>query len=162
VTSDESRVVSEMWLDEETFKCVVAHTPLVAIDLIVENKKGKILVGRRKNSPAKGYFFVPGGRIFKNETIKEAFKRITFQEIGKEIDIALATFLGVFEHFYEESFFGDEISTHYIVLAYKLQIFDDLSLPFIQHIEYLWLTIDELLNREDVHFYTKNYFKGEQ
>lgn len=148
-----------MWLDEEIFKCVVVHAPLVAIDLIVENKEGKILLGRRKNPPAKGYLFVPGGRIFKGETLKEAFKRITSQEIGKEIDIALADFLGVFEHFYEESFFGDDISTHYIVLAYKLQICDKLSLPFTQHTEYLWLSIDELLNRKDVHFYTKNYFR---
>jgi len=149
-----------MWLEDDTFKCVVANTPLISIDLIVENEEGKVLLGRRKNRPAKGFLFVPGGRIFKNETIKEAFKRITFQELGKEINIVAARFLGVFEHFYDDSVFGEEISTHYVVLAHKLNITDKLSLPKLQHSEYLWLSIDELLNREDVHDYTKVYFQN--
>ncbi len=149
-----------MWVQEDIFKCIVAYTPLVSIDLIVANVEGKILVGRRKNRPAKGSLFVPGGRILKNETIAEAFKRITFQEIGKEIEIAAASFLGVFEHFYDDSVFGNDVSTHYVVLAHKLTIPDNLSLPKLQHSEYLWLTVDELINREDVHPYTKAYFEN--
>jgi colanic acid biosynthesis protein WcaH len=34
--------MDEMWLDEKIFRCVVAHAPLVAIDLIVEDKEGNI------------------------------------------------------------------------------------------------------------------------
>ena len=149
-----------MWLDKETFKCVLAHTPLVSIDLIVKNQKKEVLLGRRKNPPAKGFLFVPGGRIFKNETIEKAFRRIALEEIGKEIDIISAKFLRVYEHFYEESIFGKEISTHYIVLAYEVKIDKKLKLPLIQHKEYYWLTVEELLKRKDVHFYVKNYFKG--
>ena len=54
---------------------VIKHTPLVSIDLIVRNGKDQILVGLRTNEPAKGFWFVPGGRILKNERITEAFKR---------------------------------------------------------------------------------------
>ena len=56
-----------MLLDKDTFSTVIQNTPLISIDLIVENKKGQILLGKRVNEPALGYWFVPGGRIFKDE-----------------------------------------------------------------------------------------------
>ena len=148
-----------MWLDRETFKFIVAHTPLIAIDLIVENEKGSFLLGKRRYPPAAKHFFVPGGRILKGESIEKAFGRITVQELGTKIPLDSARFLGVFEHFYDESLFGKEISTHYVVLAYRLNAPDDLFLPYIQHVEYIWLTVDEILARDDVHLYTKNYFR---
>ncbi|WP_022846331.1 GDP-mannose mannosyl hydrolase [Desulfurobacterium sp. TC5-1] len=154
-------MTNERWLDEETFKCVVEHTPLVSIDLIVENKNGEILLGKRKNRPAKNFLFVPGGRILKGETILEAFNRITLSELGKMIPISAAEFIGVFEHFYDDSFFGSDITTHYVVLAYKLVNIYDLNLPKLQHAEYLWLSSESILGREDVHPYTKAYFVGE-
>ena len=153
--------MNERWLDEETFKCVVKCAPLVSIDLIVENKNGEILLGRRKNSPAKNFLFVPGGRILKGETIFKAFDRITFSELGRIIPISIAEFVGVFEHFYNDSFFGNDITTHYIVLAYKLVNVDNLNLPKLQHTEYLWLSPESILGREDVHPYTKAYVVGE-
>ena len=36
---------------------------LVAFDLNVIDKEGRILLGNRKNDPAKGYFFTPGGSV---------------------------------------------------------------------------------------------------
>ena len=45
-------------------------------------KGRKILLGKRKNPPAKNFFFVPGGRIFKSELKKHAFKRILKNELG--------------------------------------------------------------------------------
>ena len=46
---------------------VVKNTPLVSIDLIIEDTEGNILLGYRLNSPAKHTWFVPGGVIRKNE-----------------------------------------------------------------------------------------------
>jgi len=43
-------------LPVEMFKAVVDATPLISIDLLIENE-GKYLLGRRANKPAKGYFF---------------------------------------------------------------------------------------------------------
>ena len=58
------------FLNKQAFTEVIDRTPLVSIDLVVENEKGEILFGLRKNRPAKDYWFVPGGRILKNETLK--------------------------------------------------------------------------------------------
>lgn len=65
-----------MWLSDETFKSVIQHTPLISIDLIVRNEQGEVLLGKRVNAPAKGYWFVPGGRVRKNETLDDAFVRL--------------------------------------------------------------------------------------
>ena len=118
------------------------------------------LFGKRNNPPAKGYYFVPGGRIFKEETIKEAFERISNGEIGKKLNIENAIFLGVYEHFYKNSFFTKNISTHYVVLAYKIKIekLDKLYLPKEQHSEYIWLKKEEILENDKVHYYCKQYF----
>jgi len=84
---------TKRWTEPEVFECIIKNTPLISIDLIVKNKEGKILLGKRKNRPAKGYYFVPGGRIFKNETIEQAFKNISKHELGLDLDIESAKFL---------------------------------------------------------------------
>ena len=52
-----------MFLSQQAFATVVESTPLISIDLIVENEQGEILLGKRTNRPARGYWFVPGGRV---------------------------------------------------------------------------------------------------
>lgn len=54
-----------MFLRHEDFATVVRSTPLISIDLIVENAHGEFLLGKRLNRPAQGYWFVPGGRVQK-------------------------------------------------------------------------------------------------
>ena len=148
------------WLAPEDFDDVVRLTPLVAIDLIVRSPEGRILVGRRTNEPAKGSFFVPGGRITKNETLAAAFRRISLAELGVEKRIGEARFVGVYEHFYatnnhEVAGFG----THYVVLAYELTSpVQALPLPKDQHGEFAWLTEAELRRNPEVHQNTKAYF----
>ncbi len=150
--------LEKRWTEPEIFKCIIKNTPLVAIDLIIRNQEGKILLGLRKNRPAKGYYFVPGGRIFKNETLDEAFRNISKNEIGVELERKQARFLGVYEHIYEDNFFGNEFGTHYIVLAHIIDIDFELELPDEQHSDYIWLPPEEILKSKRVHQYTKNYF----
>ena len=52
-------------LNHDDLAEVIRLAPLVAIDLIIENDYGQVLLGLRTNEPAKGYWFVPGGRIQK-------------------------------------------------------------------------------------------------
>jgi GDP-mannose mannosyl hydrolase len=98
-----------MFLDSATFATVVGSTPLVAIDLLVVNEDNELLLGKRLNRPAKDIWFVPGGRVLKNEPLEQTFKRITLAELGNEIDLGQAKLLGLFEHFYEDSVFGEHI-----------------------------------------------------
>jgi len=114
-------------------------------------------LGKRVNKPARDYLFSPGGRIYKNEKISNAIIRISSDELGFSLKTD-PKFLGVFEHFYNDGIF-ENVSTHYVNLAYELEIDGPLSLPTDQHDEYQWLTIDELLKSELVHQYVKDYFE---
>ena len=58
-------------LNDKIFRVVVDSTPLISIDILLK-KDNKILLGKRINKPAQGYFFSTGGRINKNETINNA------------------------------------------------------------------------------------------
>jgi colanic acid biosynthesis protein WcaH len=149
-----------MFLDKELFSTVIKSTPLVSIDLVVKNKQGQTLLGQRLNRPAKGFWFVPGGRILKDEALAAAFKRLTLEELGKEFNIEQASLLGPYDHFYDDNVFGDEFSTHYVAIAYVLVIDHELNhLPVgIQHGTYQWFDIASLASNEQVHINTKNYY----
>lgn len=146
-------------LELETFKTVVANAPLISIDLVIKNRLGKILLGLRNNRPAQGYWFVPGGRIRKYESMKEAFSRLISEELGINDPIEQVELLGPYEHFYKDNFSGTDFSTHYVVLGYSLLLDVDLkALPDEQHHDYRWFSIEELLASSEVHQHTKDYF----
>lgn len=147
-----------MFISEDKFKVVLDSTPLISIDLLVEDEQGRFLLGYRKNRPAQHYWFVPGGRIQKNESITSAFKRLTKQELGAEFSIELATLLGPFDHFYDDCVFGSDISTHYVAIAYKLKVDNLPTLPDQQHSDYQWYSIKDILSDARVHTNTKAYF----
>ena len=144
-------------LDDYTFKTVIDSAPLVSIDILLK-KDNKILLGKRINKPAQGYFFSTGGRVNKNETIDNAMARIAKNELNIELK-STPKFIGVFEHFYDDSMFED-VSTHYVNLAYEYEMEEDLSLPTEQHNEYQWFAVDELLKSKQVHKYVKDYFRS--
>ena len=149
-----------MKLDNELFRLIVQNTPLISIDLVVSDGHSRYLLGKRKNKPAENSWFVPGGRIMKAESVEQAFERISSNELGQTFDLRDARFLGQFEHFYDDSVFGDDISTHYVVLAYECVLSDSaFKLPDEQHSAYQWFTRQELLADINVHNYTKAYFK---
>lgn len=152
-----------MFLDKETFRTVVRSAPLVSIDLVVINSQGQVLLGQRTNRPAQGFWFVPGGRILKNEAMAAAFLRLSKAELGFASELGDAEFLGVYEHFYTDNFSGTDFSTHYVVLGYRLVHDLDLnSLPDAQHHSYRWFDIAELLASVQVHDNTKAYFLSDK
>ena len=96
-------------LDDQIFKTVVDSAPLISIDILIK-KDNKILLGKRINKPAQGYFFSIGGRINKNEAIDNAMGRIARNELNIELK-TIPKFIGVFEHFYDDSI-NESVSTH--------------------------------------------------
>jgi len=148
-----------MFLSQQDFATVVRSTPLISIDLIVENQRGEFLLGKRNNRPAQGFWFVPGGRVQKDETLAAAFERLTQAELGKGFTMGDGEFYGVWQHFYDDNFSGSDFSTHYIVLGFRLKVQEaDLRLPTEQHNDYRWQTPEALLARDDVHDNSRAYF----
>jgi colanic acid biosynthesis protein WcaH len=147
-------------LSDEDFLQVIANAPLVSIDLLVRRGDGSLLLGLRRNKPAQGTWFVPGGRIRKGESVEEAFARITETELGQRVSFADAMFRGVFTHKYPDNFLeAPEVQTHYVVLAYELDKAIDLaSIPTSQHSICRWWTVAQAEVCELVHHNTLAYF----
>lgn len=152
-------------LEREAFLQVVRHAPLVSVDLIVVRGGTEALLGLRNNRPAQGMWFVPGGRIVKNERIEQALWRVAEAETG--LGEALRTGklsarpMGAYQHFYADCFAGDVgVSTHYVALGYWLDVPAGFDVPRIddQHAEFKWWPVQSLLASPQVHQHTKDYF----
>ena len=153
-----------MFLNDESFKNVVKNSPIAAIDLCILNDSKEILLGKRINHPAKSFFFVPGGRIRKGETLFLCTQRILNSEINYEIsekDFRKISLLGVFQHFYDDNFYGNKLfSSHYVVIVYVISLKilkrSNKGIFIDQHDEYIWYDkslSDDLL----IHPYCKEY-----
>ena len=97
-----------MKLPDPVWKTVVSSSPIFAIDLLCIRhiEQPYILLGLRTNNPAKNQFFVPGGRIFKNESRSNAFHRISYAELDISLNLTESKFFGIYEHFYSNSYFN--------------------------------------------------------
>jgi colanic acid biosynthesis protein WcaH len=156
-----------MYLSQTDFSSLIKVSPLISIDLCILRDR-EILLGRRKNSPAKNYFFVPGGRIFKSELKKNALIRLLKNELGYSVKTdfdKFIKFLGVYEHFYSDNFLDNsEFNTHYVVLAYLIPyeylIQVNKEVDKSQHSEYIWYQLDAPNSNEYlIHKYAMEYFK---
>lgn len=151
-----------MFLPDTTFREVIAAVPLVSIDLVIDDGAGRFLMGQRIHRPAKGSWFVPGGRVRKNERLDDAFGRLCRSELGHDGSRSTARWLGIYEHFYPDSVFGmvgDAPDTHYIALAYRLTLgtVGTDTMPTDQHRQWRWWPADQALLDAEVHAMSKTY-----
>lgn len=148
-------------IDQKSFLQIIDTTPLVSIDLILVNEEGNTLLGKRTNRPAQDYWFVPGGRIRKNEKLADAIVRISETELNATINLEDTQLLGAYDHIYDDNFAGvDSINTHYVALGFKVIIKDGFTLTAdTQHSDMQWWSQEQLLQSEEVHQNTKAYFQ---
>jgi GDP-mannose mannosyl hydrolase len=149
------------YLSDSDINTVIRLAPLVSIDLIIRDPDNRVLLGLRNNEPAKGYYFVPGGIILKDEPLTDAFSRIMKKEINRPGELAQARLLGVFDHFYATNRSGDPgYGTRYVVLAHEVRLQEISGIaPDQQHSEVGWWSEADLLNSDRVHENTKAYFR---
>ena len=154
------------WLSEDVFSTACAALPLVSIDFMVTQpgEQGReLLLGLRNNRPAQGWWFTPGGRIRKNEPLESAMRRVAQDEIGLNPEwLGSAQLLGAWDHFYADSAFDANTSTHYVNLPHAVHLSVDeaqtLKLPIgngSQHLEWRWMLVTEAQNDERVHAYVR-------
>ncbi|MFK8018189.1 MAG: GDP-mannose mannosyl hydrolase [Pseudomonadales bacterium] len=148
-------------MNDDDFLQIIDATPLVAIDLILKNTEGLYFLAKRCNKPAQGYWFVPGGRVRKNELLADAMRRISIAELGTEVEFSEATLIGAYEHLYDDNFKAVEgIQTHYVCLGYSAKLSSQAMISTDeQHSDYRWWALDEILSSTEVHENTKAYFR---
>lgn len=155
-----------MMFPDEKFSAAIDVLPLVSIDLCLICD-GVLLLGKRVNKPAQGYWFTPGGRIRKNEAFSLALERIASAELGLADVLSLnPSLMGVWDHFYSESAFSDSISTHYVNLPHSIDLPIDSKGSVLQnaiersdgqHGDWCWMALSEAVNHLKVHPYVQAY-----
>ena len=110
-----TKIITER-ISDMLYKKIYKKTTIVCVDLVVRHGK-KFLLVKRKNAPAKGEWFLPGGRVFKNEKLEEAAVRKSKEEIG--LRGTVKKFLGIGEHFEAGRFRG--IRGHVISFVFLLE-----------------------------------------
>ena len=152
---------SSGWLPDKEFAKAVNALPLVSVDLVLVNKAGQMLLGLRRNAPARHWWFTPGGRVHKNEPYEACLLRVAMGELGlQEQDVQGAQLMGVWDHFYEDSACSPEVSTHYVNLPHVLQLKQPLeldALPDDQHSGWRWQDAKDVVIADDVHPYVRVY-----
>lgn len=147
------------------FAAACEALPLVSIDLVLTDDVGRLLLGLRRNAPARDWWFTPGGRIRKNEPLAEARRRIAAEELGlPEATLRRATLMGAWDHFYPDSAFAADVSTHYVNLALWLALtrdeVDALTLPEgdgEQHACWQWMPLTQAEADASVHPHVQVY-----
>ena len=71
-----------MYIDQNIYNVILSTMPIICVDILVVNKYGKILLIKRNELPAKNQWWLPGGRLFKNEELTDCAKRKAKEEIG--------------------------------------------------------------------------------
>lgn len=106
-------------LSQEEFEKSFENVPRAAINLIVTEINGRVLLTRRNIPPCEGSWHFPGSFVLKNETIDEALKRVVENELGmdlvEEVNFKL---LGNFDDINGDS------RGHVIDMVYGMQISD--------------------------------------
>ncbi len=73
------------WVPETLFRKIITVVPIACVDLLVVNRERNILMVKRKNEPAIGQWWFPGGRVHYGETRIDAAERKLKEECGLAI-----------------------------------------------------------------------------
>ena len=71
------------YIPDALFHQILAHVPIACVDVAIV-ARGAVLLVKRGDHPAKGEWWVPGGRVLKGERMKDAALRKARDEVGIE------------------------------------------------------------------------------
>lgn len=107
------------YIPTKEWEVIVKNVPIVSVDLVVTDGDAVIL-GKRTNEPAKGEWFVPGGRVRKNESLDDAAYRLAAEELG--IEVTVDRRLGTYEHYYDATELDAADTKHYVAIGYLVSL----------------------------------------
>lgn len=129
------------WIPDDVWRDIVEHVPIPSVDLLVVTDDS-LLLAKRQNEPAKGEWFVPGGRVQKGESLEEAVHRVAKAELG--VDVVIIDELGGYNHMYETADVADAGGKHYVAHGYVVRPKSDQVNLDEQHSEAKYFALDAL------------------
>ncbi|MDD5145325.1 MAG: NUDIX domain-containing protein [Candidatus Pacebacteria bacterium] len=122
------------FVPKKIYKILTKFSPIASNDVLVEFK-GKYLLLKRTGDPARGLWYTPGSRIYKNEKLVDAVHRVAKEELGIN-KIKIEKFLAVSEFFCKPGKFGQK-DIYYISFAYLVKPVGDFKIKMdYQHSDF--------------------------
>jgi colanic acid biosynthesis protein WcaH len=74
------------FIPQDLYDLILTHMPIACVDIaIVAN--GAVLLVQRNDPPARGQWWVPGGRVLKSERMRDTALRKAREEVGLECHV---------------------------------------------------------------------------
>ncbi len=77
----ERAFIMSHFIPQEMYNQIISHVPVACVDVAIV-AQGAVLLVKRKDDPAKGQWWVPGGRVLKGEMMKDTAIRKAREEVG--------------------------------------------------------------------------------
>ncbi len=124
-------------IPESLYKEILKNIPICCVDLVIQSEKGVLLV-YRKNEPAKNTWWLPGGRIIKNEKMEDAVLRKAFEETGLKVQIKNK--IGVYETLFDKNPFNDpSFGAHSVNICFLVEALNQEVKLDNQSSEFRWI-----------------------
>lgn len=105
------------------YEKILRVLPILCVDIIIKDAKGRYLLVKRANEPKKGEWWVIGGRVLKNETLLEAVFRKAGQEASIEISAPVP--VGYYELLNAPDPFGQDSDYHTVSVVFEASLKKD-------------------------------------
>ena len=122
-------------IDDSLYNKIIDVLPILCVDgFIVDDDK--ILLLKRNNYPAINEWWVPGGRVVKNELLCDSIIRKVKEETG--LDVEILNQIGITETIFE--------TKHTVNVCFSLKVkSDNINITInSEHSEYKWFKMDSL------------------
>ncbi|MDG5814683.1 NUDIX domain-containing protein [Chitinispirillales bacterium ANBcel5] len=131
-----SATAESTFIPQDTYNTILKNMPIACVDFVLI-ADGKALLVLRKDAPARGQWWVPGGRIIKGEMMRETAARKATEEVGIEVHV------GPIIHT-DETIFPDgpcAIPVHSINTCFFVYPAEGSTTPFLDshHEEFRWV-----------------------
>lgn len=110
-------------IPEHLYTQFLSQLPLFCVDAVVVHQ-GKVLLVYRTNKPAKDLWWVPGGRVLKNETLEQAVLRKMKEELG--VPVIIKKRLGTYETMFPDAPFPEvSCGVHSVNVAFLITLVNE-------------------------------------
>lgn len=74
------------FIPQDLYNQILLNIPIACVDIALVSH-GKVLLVKRNDAPAKGQWWVPGGRVLKGEMMVATAKRKALDEVGVRVHV---------------------------------------------------------------------------
>lgn len=141
-----------MWLDDDLYRQVLESVPIACVDCVII-RDGKALLLKRADPPAQNEWWVPGGRVWKGERMRQTAYRKALTEAG--LDCHVGPIVHTAETIFDDGPGG--VSVHSVNVCFLLwPKHDDPAVLDSNHLEFRWVDLIE----PGLHDYVKRCLEG--